>query len=45
MKLIMIVLAIRFVIAWVETYTKDKKVDDGVNENRYVQHPAEFQLR
>ena len=45
MKLLLIVLAIRFVIAWIENTVKDKKTDKDEKVTRPVQHPAEFRLR
>ena len=45
MKLLLIVLAFRFVIVVIQSLIKNKKeVNEEVNSN-WVKHPAEFQLR
>ena len=46
MKLVMVVLAIRFVIACIETLSGNKKIKKEAGKvNKTVQHPAEYQLR
>jgi hypothetical protein len=47
MKFLMIVLAIRFVFAWLDMVIKNRKVNRAEEElkDTHAKHPAEFQLR
>jgi hypothetical protein len=44
MKFILVVLLVRFMIAWITDRNKSKKKTGGVKKNK-IMHPAEFELR
>ncbi len=45
MKLLMVILAVRFLIEVVEQFMENKKVNNVEEKKSIVKHPAEFQLR
>ena len=45
MKLVMIVLAVRFIIALTVNMIKDKRTEKNEKVTGQIQHPAEFRLR